>query len=100
LLEETERDPADHGAAIAAHPAERDRDETVEVQQRPVAEVGQHHLARGEARQGADHAGRNGGRQHLRHRIDGETGQDAILGRGQAEQRNQQRQSEHGQAAR
>ena len=47
----------DHGAAVVAHAAERDRHEAVEGQQRRVGEEGEQHLPAGKARERADHAG-------------------------------------------
>ena len=46
LLEQAEREPADDRAAVVAEPAERDRHEAVEVQQRAVGEEGEQQLRR------------------------------------------------------
>ena len=57
LLKQSEQEAGDDGAAVVAHAAERDRDETVEGQHRRIGEEGQQHLAAGKARKRADHAG-------------------------------------------
>ena len=47
----------DHGAAVVAHAAERDRNEAVEGQHRRIGEEGEQHLAAGKTRKRADRAG-------------------------------------------
>ena len=46
LLEQPEHEAGDDGAAVVAHPAERDRHETVEGQHRRIGEEGEQHLRR------------------------------------------------------
>ena len=57
LLKQSEQEAGDDGAAVVAHAAQRDRDETVEGQHRRIGKEGQQHLAAGKARKRADHAG-------------------------------------------
>ena len=54
---QAEHEAGDHGTAIVAHAAQRDRHETVEGQHRRIAEEGKQHLAAGKTRERTDHAG-------------------------------------------
>ena len=57
MLKQPEQETGDHGAAVVAHAAERDRDKAIEGQQRRIAKEGEKHLATRKARERADHAG-------------------------------------------